>query len=117
MLLSTDDFWHGCMSAGSRPRTSRSLLVPSNHIAETLTRYGTPIDKIRVIPYAADCRRFRPQVGSRHGSACTFLFAGGISQRKGIKYLLDAWRRIHRRGWRLNSLVHCLWISDRSNPT
>jgi starch synthase len=77
------------------------VLVPSNHIAETLTRYGTPIDKIRVIPYAADCRRFRPQVGKRHGSACTFLFAGGISQRKGIKYLLDAWRRIHRRGWRL----------------
>ena len=36
------------------------VLVPSNHIAETLVRHGTPAAKIRVIPYAADCRRFRP---------------------------------------------------------
>jgi glycosyltransferase involved in cell wall biosynthesis len=32
------------------------------------------------------------------------LFAGGISQRKGIKYLLEAWRRIRRPGWRLQLL-------------
>ena len=36
------------------------VLVPSEHIAETLVRHGTPVGKIRVIPYAADCRRFRP---------------------------------------------------------
>jgi glycosyltransferase involved in cell wall biosynthesis len=57
-----------------------------------------------VIPYAADCRRFRPLAGKRHGSACTFLFAGGISQRKGIRYLLEAWRQVRRPGWRLQLL-------------
>ena len=77
------------------------VLVPSDHIAETLMRQGTPAGKIRVIPYAADCRRFRPHCGKEHGSDCTFLFAGGISHRKGIKYLLEAWRRIRRPGWRL----------------
>ena len=45
-----------------------------------------------------------PYRGKRHRSSCTFLFAGGISQRKGIKYLLEAWRRIRRPGWRLQLL-------------
>jgi glycosyltransferase involved in cell wall biosynthesis len=80
------------------------VLVPSIHIAETLVRQGTPADKVRVVPYAADCSRFRPLAGKRHGPECTFLFAGGISHRKGIKYLLEAWRRIRRPGWRLELL-------------
>ncbi len=80
------------------------IAVPSDHIAETLVRHGTARERIRVIPYAADCRRFRPLPCKRHGSDCTFLFAGGISQRKGIKYLLEAWRLIRRPGWRLQLL-------------
>ncbi len=80
------------------------ILVPSEHIARSLMRHGTPPGKLCVIPYAADCRRFRPLAGKRHSSGCTFLFAGGISQRKGIKYLLEAWRQIRRPGWRLQLL-------------
>ncbi len=80
------------------------ILVPSEHIASELTRHGTPRDRIRVIPYAADTRRFQPEPEKRHESTCTFLFTGGITQRKGIKYLLDAWRRIRRPGWRLQLL-------------
>lgn len=80
------------------------VLVPSEHIAATLARYGTPREKIAVVPYAADTRRFRPDPAKRHADACTFLFAGGITQRKGIKYLLEAWRRIRRPGWRLQLL-------------
>ena len=57
-----------------------------------------------MIPYAADCRRFRPSGENQHRPGCTFLFAGGISQRKGIKYLLEAWRRIRRPGWQLQLL-------------
>src|SRR5262249_58644704 len=34
----------------------------------------------------------------------TCLFAGGITQRKGIKYVLEAWRRVRRPGWRLQLL-------------
>ena len=42
--------------------------------------------------------------GKHHGSTCTFLFAGGITQRKGIKYLLEAWDRVRRPGWKLQLL-------------
>jgi len=80
------------------------ILVPSQHIADALARHGTPRERIEVVPYAADTRRFVPMAGKRHGESCTFLFAGGITQRKGIKYLLDAWRLIRRPGWNLQLL-------------
>jgi starch synthase len=80
------------------------VLVPSEHIARTLMSHGTPRDKLRVVPYAADCRRFMPGADERQPGSCTFLFAGGISQRKGIKYLLEAWRLVRRPGWRLQLL-------------
>ncbi|WP_422930975.1 glycosyltransferase family 4 protein [Singulisphaera sp. PoT] len=80
------------------------ILVPSDHIANTLARYGTPRQRIEVVPYAADTRRFLPDPAKIHDSSCTFLFAGGITQRKGIKYLLEAWREIKRPGWRLQLL-------------
>jgi alpha-maltose-1-phosphate synthase len=80
------------------------VLVPSDHIAESLSAHGTPRHKIRVIPYAADCRRFRPLAEKQNESTCTFLFAGGLAQRKGIKYLLEAWARIRRPGWKLQLL-------------
>ena len=80
------------------------VLVPSYHVADSLVRHGLPIDRIRIIPYAADCRRFHPKIGKRHELGCTFLFAGGINHRKGVKYLLEAWQQIHRPGWRLQLL-------------
>jgi glycosyltransferase involved in cell wall biosynthesis len=81
------------------------VLVPSEHIAGWLARHGTARERIRVIPYAADVARFHPVAGKAHDPArCTFLFAGGITQRKGISYLLEAWRRVRRPGWRLQLL-------------
>ena len=82
------------------------ILVPSDHIRETLIGHGTHPAKISVIPYAADTRRFRPRPieAERDADQCTFLFAGGITQRKGIKYLLKAWEKVRRPGWRLQLL-------------
>jgi glycosyltransferase involved in cell wall biosynthesis len=80
------------------------ILVPSDHLAERLAHYGTPRAKVTVVPYAADTRRFQPDPAKKHGADCTFLFAGGVTQRKGIKYLLEAWRRVRRPGWRLQLL-------------
>jgi hypothetical protein len=80
------------------------VLVPSEHVARALMNHGTARDKLRVVPYAADCRRFVPRADERQPGSCTFLFAGGISQRKGIKYLLEAWRLVRRPGWRLQLL-------------
>lgn len=80
------------------------ILVPSDHIAGKLVQRGTPRKRIGVVPYAADTRRFRPVTNKSTGPRCIFLFAGGITQRKGIKYLLRAWARIRRPGWTLQLL-------------
>ncbi|MDX2039278.1 MAG: glycosyltransferase family 4 protein [Isosphaeraceae bacterium] len=80
------------------------ILVPSEHIKNRLIDSGTPAERIRVVPYAADTSRFRPAERPAIAGECTFLFAGGIAQRKGIKYLLDAWDRIARPGLRLQLL-------------
>lgn len=80
------------------------VLVPSSHIAEAYVREGTPRDRMRVVPYAADTTRFRPHARPRDAECRTFLFAGGVTQRKGIGYLLQAWRQVRRPGWRLQLL-------------
>jgi glycosyltransferase involved in cell wall biosynthesis len=80
------------------------VLVPSEQIAESLVRHGAEAAKLAVVPYAADTERFRPDPAKRHGRECSFLFAGGVCQRKGIKYLLEAWHQVRRPGWRLQLL-------------
>ncbi len=80
------------------------VLVPSEHIADRLRSHGYDPDRISVIPYAADTRRFAPNPGKTYGESCCFVFAGGITQRKGIKDLLDAWRMVRRPGWMLKLL-------------
>jgi glycosyltransferase involved in cell wall biosynthesis len=82
-------------------RLADLLLVPSEHIAGRFRAQGIAPDRIRVIPYAADLGRFRPRSRPADASGCTFVFAGGIAQRKGISYLLDAWDRIRRDEWTL----------------
>jgi len=81
-----------------------AILVPSDHIRNRLIAHGSDPDRIDVIPYAADTRRFVPKTDKRHGETCRFVFAGGITQRKGIKDLLDAWRLVRRPGWSLGLL-------------
>jgi glycosyltransferase involved in cell wall biosynthesis len=82
-------------------RLATLILVPSEHIAMRLAGRGVARDRINVVPYAADTRRFVPK-GTRDSSAhCRFLFSGGICQRKGIRYLFEAWARVARPGWSL----------------
>ena len=80
------------------------VMVPSDHIAGELIRHGIPRERVRVVPYAADVDRFRPDPLKKPDASCTFLFAGGVSLRKGVHHLLDAWRRVRRPGWRLQLL-------------
>lgn len=81
------------------------VLVPSEHIArQVVDRSGVPASRVRVIPYAADPDRFTPQFKPAEASSerCRFLFAGGITQRKGLSDLLTAWQAVRRPGWELS---------------
>lgn len=71
------------------------VLAPSAYVRDTLEAEGVPAERIALLPYGVDAGRFRPAEAPRHDDD-TFrvLYVGNISQRKGIKYLLEAVRRL-----------------------
>ncbi len=71
------------------------VLVPSAFVADQLVQRGVPIDRIRVEPYGVDVSRFLAQPGAAAGGPRTrYLFLGQISHRKGVKFLLEAARKV-----------------------
>lgn len=72
------------------------ILVPSSYVRDTLVARGADALRIAVLPYGVDVERFRPGP-RRNGAPFRMLFVGTLSQRKGLKYLLEAVRRLNLR--------------------
>jgi glycosyltransferase involved in cell wall biosynthesis len=72
------------------------ILVPSEYVRDSLVVRGTPNERIAVLPYGVDIGRFRPAARLARDTArpLRILFVGTLSQRKGVKYLLEAVRRL-----------------------
>ncbi|MFM7345309.1 MAG: glycosyltransferase family 4 protein [Tagaea sp.] len=68
------------------------VIVPSDYVRDTLTARGVDPSRVFVLPYGVDTNRFRPAPRIPDGKF-RVLFVGGLSQRKGIKYLLEAAKR------------------------
>lgn len=68
------------------------VIVPSQHVCRTLQ--GAPVlaEKVRVIPYGADESDGPRRPLGHSGRKLRVLFVGGLTQRKGIGYLIDAVR-------------------------
>jgi glycosyltransferase involved in cell wall biosynthesis len=65
------------------------ILAGSQFVKDTMVRHGVEPSRVAVIPYGADIERFRPVRRAKDGRF-RVLFVGQLSQRKGIKYLLEA---------------------------
>ncbi|MFN8758636.1 MAG: glycosyltransferase family 4 protein [Tagaea sp.] len=68
------------------------VIVPSDYVRDTLSARGVDPARVFVLPYGVDTARFRPAPRAPDGKF-RVLFVGGLSQRKGIKYLLEAAKR------------------------
>jgi glycosyltransferase involved in cell wall biosynthesis len=70
------------------------ILVGSTYVRDTFVREGVPAAKIAVAPYGVDLQTFGPAAQREARSDATFraIFVGQLSQRKGIRYLLNAYR-------------------------
>ena len=70
-----------------------AITVPSNVARRSFIQMGVPAEKLHVIPYGVRLDKFTP---TQPPPADTFhvLFAGQISLRKGIPYLLQAFARL-----------------------
>jgi glycosyltransferase involved in cell wall biosynthesis len=82
------------------PHEAHYCIAASDFTRRSLTSVGVPADRIKLLPLAADLRTFTPTPRSTDGPF-RVLFVGGIGQRKGIKYLLEAFQRIRGPGLEL----------------
>lgn len=69
------------------------IMAPSEYVKQTLLDIGCAAERITVLPYGVDVDRFTPGPPHRQ-KPFQILFAGLISQRKGIKYLLEAFKHL-----------------------
>lgn len=70
------------------------VLAASEYVRATLIENGISPSRIAIIPYGVDVDRFYP--AAKHDEALfRVLFVGGIGQRKGIKYLLEAFKQLN----------------------
>jgi glycosyltransferase involved in cell wall biosynthesis len=74
-------------------RQADFVLAPSAYVQSTLMTNGVAPSRIVPMPFGVDVDRFRP-VGARPARPFRALFIGQVSQRKGIRYLLDAFDQL-----------------------
>jgi len=70
-----------------------AITVPSNVARRSFIEMGVASEKVHVIPYGVRLDRFAPAAAPPSGSF-ELLFAGGVSLRKGIPYLLEAFAKL-----------------------
>jgi starch synthase len=71
-----------------------AIMISADYAKQTLVDHGIAADKIHVIPIAADVSRFQPRPPQKDGETFRVLFVGQITQRKGLTYLLEAFRQL-----------------------
>ncbi len=77
-----------------------ALLVSSDYATNSLTAIGVAPERIHKVEYAADPSRFTPKPREAE-TTVRALFVGILSQRKGIKYLLEAVKKLNHPQLRL----------------
>jgi glycosyltransferase involved in cell wall biosynthesis len=70
-----------------------AITVPSEFARQSFIEKGVRGEKIRTIPYGVRLDRFRNS-GEPPAGTFTVLFAGTVSIRKGLPYLLDAFAKL-----------------------
>lgn len=74
-------------------RCSDDVVVGSGFCARTFTASGVESEKLKVIPYGVDLGIFAPSSSTARQADFGVIYAGQFSQRKGMSYLLESYRR------------------------
>ena len=77
--------------------TADAITVPSTVARRSFLRMGFSPDQVHVIPYGVRLDRFQPASTPPPSESFNILFAGQVSLRTGIPYLLHAFAALHHR--------------------
>lgn len=90
-----------------------AVLVGSSYVTDSFVAEGIAREKMRVVPYGVDLQTFTPATpGSRpRAGGFRVIYAGQLTQRKGIAYLLRGYRQFARHDSQL-TLVGSIVGSD-----
>jgi glycosyltransferase involved in cell wall biosynthesis len=69
------------------------ITVPSGFVLRSFLSRGVPFEKMRLLPYGVNLSRFQP-VAEPAAGQFDVLFVGGMSLRKGVQYLVQAYQKI-----------------------
>ena len=85
------------------PHAADVCVAASTFTKRSLEEVGIPSERIQLLPLGADVEQFK-YVRRTGDGALKVLFVGGIGQRKGIKYLLEAVKQLNSPGIQLSLL-------------
>jgi len=77
------------------------FVVPSKFVKKSLLSEGVTEKKICVMPFGVDAVKFKP-IKKDYNDKFKVAFVGNINNRKGIKYLLEAWKELNLKNSELN---------------
>jgi len=72
------------------------VITPSQAVAESVIDYGVSFDRVFVRPFGVNVDQFKPRPAGLQSASLKFkvVFAGKFDLRKGVHYLLEAWRQL-----------------------
>jgi glycosyltransferase involved in cell wall biosynthesis len=80
------------------PSLANGWVAASSYTAQTLEAHGIPRDRIHVVPYGVDHQVFARRASSPDPDGpLKVIYVGGLVQRKGLTYLLEAVRLLDTR--------------------
>jgi len=76
-------------------------IAPSNFVKKSLINEGIDEEKIFVVPFGVDIEKFKP-VEKDYNGIFRVAFSGNVNNRKGIPYLIKAWKELNLKDAELN---------------
>ncbi|GJG88440.1 hypothetical protein tb265_36210 [Gemmatimonadetes bacterium T265] len=86
--------WPRRVGLADEPFMADRCVAPSTYVRTTLVDAGVAPDRVSVVPYGVDLDTFNPSAPSTVRRPFRVVYAGQLLRRKGLQYLLAAWKRL-----------------------
>jgi glycosyltransferase involved in cell wall biosynthesis len=93
-ILKRFDHWHREESTALEEfEAADYVFINSSFVKETFLQYGFPERKLVMLPRGVDIDDYKPASGKKD-KTFRIIFVGTLNIRKGVQYLLEAWKRL-----------------------